>query len=233
MQTAAKPLTWIQDSLPGGTEGAGPGRAAWGRAGLARGRGRGAACETVLWPVQPRPRPVGDRTVKCGGSQARHHRCARDGCTGGAETGPRDAGSGSEASCTGPRSRRARPVSCQQKHPSVCGRHAARFGRRTGSGGAGAPGVTGLRAPGPWSHALSGQWTGLLEGTAGSRAGRAWKSLERRPAGREREGKEQRQDHGGHRGTGLQPTEAGQSRSGRIGSQLWRTSPSTNPHARQ
>lgn len=100
MQTAAKPLTWIQDSLSGGTEGAGPGRAAWGRAGLARGRGRGAACETVLWPVQPRPRPVGDRTVKCGGSQACHHRCGRDGCTGGAETGPRDAGSGSEASCT-------------------------------------------------------------------------------------------------------------------------------------
>lgn len=64
-----------------------------GRAGLARGRGRGAACETVLWPV-------GDRTVKCGGSQACHHRCARDGCAGGAETGPRDAGSGSEASCT-------------------------------------------------------------------------------------------------------------------------------------
>lgn len=130
------------------------------------------------------------------------------------------------------RSRRARPVSCQQKHPSVCGRHAARFGQRTGSGGAGAPGVTGLTASGPWSHALSGQWTGLLEGTAGSRAGRAWKSLER-PAGREREGKEQRQDHGGHRGTGLQPTEAGQSRSGRIGSQLRRTSPSANPHARR
>lgn len=130
------------------------------------------------------------------------------------------------------RSRRARPVSCQQKHPSVCGRHAARFGRRTGSGGAGALGVTGLRAPGPWSHALSGQWTGLLEGTAGSRAGRAWKSLER-PAGRERESKEQRQDHGGHRGTGLQPTEAGQSQSGRIGSQLRRTSPSANPHARR